>query len=137
MKIIMTTASQYMVVAISVERYIAICHKFAVPPKYMKIVFWVVTFSLVVNLPRFCEFISHHVSPSETEDPSSIILEKSNDDQFSLLYHTSRLGENPEWLLFISCHEIVVIIFCLCTICFCNFNVWIQVLASTKLNIQR
>ena len=137
MKIIMTTASQYMVVAISVERYIAICHKFVVPPKYIKILFWVVTFSLLVNLPRFCEFISNHVPPSKTEDPLSIIHERSNDDQFSLQYHTSRLGENPEWLLFISCHEIVVIIFCLGTICFCNFNVWIQVLGSTKLNIQR
>lgn len=137
MKIITTTASQYMVVAISVERYVAICHKSVVPPKYERILFWVVTFSLMVNLPRFCEFISHHVASFEVEMSAATEVENNTYDQFSLLYHTSRLGENPEWLFFISSHEIAVIIFCLLTICFCNFKVWIQVLGSTKLNIQR
>ena len=134
MKMVMTTASQYMVAAISVERYIAICQKSFTPPKLKKILFWVVTFSLLVNIPRFCEFVSHQ---SPTDVPVVIGKKSKPDDMFSLRYHTSRLGENPEWLLFASYHEIAVIAFSLVTICFCNLKVWLEVDESANLNVQR
>ena len=137
MKMIMTTASQYMVAAISVERYIAICQKPFTPPKLKKIFFWVVTFSLLVNIPRFCEFVSHQVPTVDSDMPVVIGNENKPDDLFSLTYHTSRLGENPEWLLFASYHEIAVIVFCLVTICFCNLKVWLEVDESANLNVQR
>ena len=144
-KQILTTASQYMVVAISVERYIAICHKSIAPPKPTHILVCLIVFSLTLNLPRFCEFISHQLPTikentqinSTQSNSSENGVEKQDDDQFSLQYHTSRLGENPQWVLFIACHEIVVIIVCLVTICFCNFQVWLQVLNSSELKIQR
>ena len=131
---IMTTASQYMVAAISVERYIAICQKPFTPPKLKNLLFWVVTFSLLVNIPRFCEFVSHQV-PADM--PAVTRNENKPDDLLSLKYHTSRLGENPEWLLFASYHEIAVIVFCLITICFCNLKVWLEVDESANLNVQR
>ena len=137
MKMVMTTASQYMVAAISVERYIAICQKPFMPPKLRKILFWVVTFSLLVNIPRFCEFVSHQLPTDDSDVPVVIGKESKPDDMFSLRYHTSRLGENPEWLLFASYHEIAVIAFSLVTICFCNLKVWLEVDESANLNVQR
>ena len=134
---VMTTASQYMVAAISVERYIAICQKPFTPPKLKKILFWVVTFSLLVNIPRFCEFVSHQVPTVDSDMPAVTRNENKPNDLFSLKYHTSRLGENPEWLLFASYHEIAVIAFSLATICFCNLKVWLEVDESTNLNVQR
>ena len=137
MKMVMTTASQYMVAAISVERYIAICQKPFTPPKLKKILFWVVTFSLLVNIPRFCEFVSHQLPTDDSDVPVVIGKESKPDDMFSLRYHTSRLGENPEWLLFASYHEIAVIAFSLVTICFCNLKVWLEVDEAANLNVQR
>ena len=133
----MTTASQYMVAAISVERYIAICQKPFTPPKLKTILFWVITFSLLVNIPRFCEFVSHQLPTDDSDVPAVIGKESKPDDMFSLRYHTSRLGENPEWLLFASYHEIAVIAFSLVTICFCNLKVWLEVDESANLNVQR
>ena len=134
---IMTTASQYMVAAISVERYIAICQKPFTPPRLKNLLFWVVTFSLLVNIPRFCEFVSHQVPTVDSDMPAVTRNENKHDNLFSLKYHTSRLGENPEWLLFASYHEIAVIVFCLITICFCNLKVWLEVDESANLNVQR
>ena len=137
MKMIMTTSSQYMVAAVSVERYIAICQKSSTTPKHKRILFWVATFSLLVNIPRFCEFVRHQVPAADSDIPVVIANESKPYDQFSLTYHTSRLGENPEWLLFASYHEIAVIAFSLATICFCNLKVWLEVDESTNLNVQR
>ena len=137
MKMIMTTSSQYMVAAVSVERYIAICQKTFTPPKHNRTLFWVVTFSILVNIPRFCEFVSHQVPTSDSDMPVVIGNESKADDLFSLRYHTSRLGENPEWLLFASYHEIAVIACSLATICFCNLKVWLEVDESANLNVQR
>ena len=135
---VITTASQYMVAAISVERYIAICHQCLMPPKHMRTLFWVIAFSLLVNIPRFCEFISHHVPTANSDQPALIDIDNNeDDDMFSLSYHTSRLGENPEWLLFASCHEIAVIILSLAIICFCNLKVWLKAGTSAKSKLQR
>ena len=131
-KAILTTASQYMVLAVSAERFIAMCHYPLESPKYFKIFFQVIVFSITVNFPRFFEFIRHTDPKLEVSQ-----TERKPDDQFSLKYHTSRLGENPKWVYFISIQEIAKVFFCLFAICYCNIRVWFQVRSSTNLNIQR
>ena len=136
-KSILTTASQYLVLAVSVERFIAMCHYPIESPKYFIIFIQVVLFSITVNFPRFFEFIRHTETPSEVSLNEDTRTERKPDDPFSLAYHTSRLGENPKWLHFISLNEIAKVLFCLVAICYCNMRVWFQVRNSTKLNIQR
>ena len=136
-KAVLTTASQYLVLAVSVERFIAMCHYPIESPKYFKILIQVVLFSIMVNLPRFFEFIRNSDPTSEVSLTEENRTERKPDDQFSLGYHTSRLGENPKWLHFISINEIAKVFFCLLAICYCNVRVWFKVRSSTKLNIQR
>ena len=132
-----------MVAAVSLERYIVICHKSIASPKQIYYTLWVVTFSVIVNLPRFCEFEVYTLTSSEdsqlesneeqlNQTGSADDLDKK-DKPFSLAYQTSKLGENSEWILFMAYHEISLIIFCSIVISFCNFNVWIQVLNSSKM----
>ena len=136
-KAILTTASQYMVLAISAERFIAICHYPTESPKYLRIFVQVVIFSIMVNFPRFFEFIRHTEPTSDASQTDGNKTERSPDDQFSLQYHTSRLGENPKWVHFISIQEIVKVFFCLFAICYCNVRVWFKVISSTRIDIQR
>ena len=144
-KAIITTASQYMVAAVSLERYLVICYKNVTSYKHIYYTLWVFVFSLVVNLPRFCEF-EKFIPKEETNllDPNlnnGLINEANNvrkaNDTFSLLYHTSRMGENPDWLLFMAYHEISLIIFCSLLISYCNFQVWVEVGKSSQINKHR
>ena len=142
----MTTASQYMVAAVSLERYLVICYNITLTkPIYYTL--GVFVFSLIGNIPRFCEF-EKFIPKDETNacnlklNNNSVSInatdnERKPDDPFSLLYHTSRIGENPDWLLFMAYHEIGMIIFCSLVISYCNFRVWIQVLKSSQITKHR
>ena len=140
-KAIITTASQYMVAAVSLERYIVICHKSVASPKQIYYTLWVVTFSVIVNLPRFCEFEGYASSEDMQLESNGEQLNLTGavedldkkDKPFSLSYQTSKLGENSEWILFMACHEISLIIFCSIVISFCNHGVFIQVLNSSEM----
>ena len=129
-----------MVAAVSLEKYIVICCKSVTSPKQLYYTLWVLVFSIIANVPRFFEFEAHTPNISRV---SNIVqfnethaykdLDKK-DQPFSLLYQTSKLGENSGWLLFMAYHEIALIIFCSLIISFCNFKVWIEVLNSSAMN---
>ena len=147
-KAIITTACQYMVVAISVERYVVICHNVLTSPGQIFYTFCVGIFSVIVNLPRFFEFKTfapptntqngqvsqNHNNVSEIETENGLDVK---DQLFSLSYQTSALGENPDWVHFMAYHEISLILFCLIVIAYCNFQVWHQVLASSRVSKHR
>ena len=126
-KNIITTASHYMILAITIERYLVICHKrknLFNPSRYIMAVF---LFSALVNIHKFFEF-RHHVSddvliyPSNrTSNTSSSTNSLHNMDSYE--YRTSRIGENPAFLVFNAYYEVCVIVFCLFTICVCNFEI--------------
>ena len=126
-KNIITTASHYMILAITIERYLVICHKrknLFNPSRYIITVF---LFSTLVNIHKFFEF-RHHVSddvliyPSNhTSNTSSSANTLHNMDSYE--YRTSRIGENPAFLVFNAYYEVCVIVFCLFTICVCNFEI--------------
>ena len=136
MKNILTTASQYMVVAVTIERYVVICHKTVTIMKHKYYTLIVIVFCIIVNLPKFFEF--------EKLNPITDILEASNsfpqnstettnnDESVNAMfsYKISSLGENRNWYLFNAVHEIFVIGFCLLVICYCNYRVWLQVVKS-------
>ena len=139
MKNILTTASQYMVVAVTVERYVVICHKTITILKHQYYTLIVVVFSVTVNLPKFFEFQPIHPKLEAAEDiatgseSASINDEPTNKNESifeSFSYQISSLGENQDWYLSIAVHEIVVIGFCLLVICYCNYRVWLQVVKS-------
>ena len=139
MKNILTTASQYMVVAVTIERYVVICHKTVTILNHKYYTILVAIFSVVVNLPKFFEFqrlhpianlmenettdfgrLQNYTRPSDTNDSNVAIFS----------YQISSLGENRNWYLFNAVHEIFIIGFCLLVICYCNYRVWLQVVKS-------
>ena len=135
-----------MVAAVSLERYLVICYNITLTkPIYYTL--WVFVLSLISNIPRFCEF--EKFIPKDETNPRNRKLNNSSgstsdtdnvrkpEDPFSLLYHTSRIGENPDWLLFMAYHEICLIIFCSLVISYCNFRVWIQVLKYSQITKHR
>ena len=136
-----------MVAAVSLERYLVICYKTLTSTKQIYYTLCVLIFSIVVHIPRFVEFETH-IPKDETNliDPqlnniSRSIKETDNvrnaHAPFSLAYHTSRLGENPDWLLFMSYHETALIIFCFILIVYCNYQVWVEVGKSSKITNHR
>ena len=116
-----------MILAITIERYLVICHKrknLFNPSRYILTVF---LFSTLVNIHKFFEF-RHHVSdevliyPSNhTSNTSSSTNALHNMDSYE--YRTSRIGENPAFLVFNAYYEVCVIVFCLFAICVCNFEI--------------
>ena len=139
MKNILTTASQYMVVAVTVERYVVICHKTVTILKHQYYTLIVVIFSIIVNLPKFFEFQPIHpianISEIITTDDTTVLKydesTHKNESIFATFsYQISSLGENRNWYLFNAVHEIVVMGFCLVVICYCNYRVWLQVVKS-------
>ena len=126
-KNIITTASHYMILAITIERYLVICHKrknLFNPSRYIMAVF---LFSTLVNIHKFFEF-RHHVSDDVLIYPSNRTSHTSSStdtlhDMDSYEYRTSRIGENPAFLVFNAYYEVCVIVFCLFTICVCNFEI--------------
>ena len=146
---VLTTASQYMVVAVTIERYSVIVHKKSTTLKYYNYTALVLVFASLVNLPKFFEFqsIPSHDSIQEntnigntnylisegSENLSKIIglngsTENQNANQY--FYKISKLGEDEQWYIFDAYHNILIIGFCLFIIVYCNFRVWLQILKS-------
>ena len=136
MKNILTTASQYMVVAVTIERYVVICHKTVTILKHKYYSLIVIVFCFVTNVPKFFEFeklnpitdISEASNSFSQNSTDTINNDESLNAMFS--YKISSLGENRNWYLFNAVHEIFVIGFCLLVICYCNYRVWLQVVKS-------
>ena len=135
-----------MVVAISMERYVVICHKPVRCPKQLYVTMMVLMFSIAVNIPRFFEFTRYYPLAKKIIDQSASITEnidKATDsinvpkEKFSLPYHTSKLGENPNWNLLMAYHEFSLILFCLIAIVYCNLQVGLQVLRSSHIQKHR
>ena len=83
--------------------------------------------STLVNVHKFFEF-RHDVSDDFPNYPSNRTSNTSSStnamyDIDSYEYRTSRIGENPAFLVFNAYHEVCVIVFCLFTICVCNFEI--------------
>ena len=147
---VLTTASQYMVVAVTIERYSVIVHEKSTTLKYYNYTALVLVFASMVNLPKFFEFQS---IPSHDDDIQENITtgdtnyltsegsdnlskkiglngstEKDNENQY--FYTISKLGEDEQWYIFDAYHNIFIIGFCLFVIVYCNFRVWLQILKS-------
>ena len=147
---VFTTASQYMVVAVTIERYSVIVHEKSTTLKYYNYTALVLVFASMVNLPKFFEFQS---IPSHDDDIQENITtgdtnyltsegsdnlskkiglngstEKDNENQY--FYTISKLGEDEQWYIFDAYHNIFIIGFCLFVIVYCNFRVWLQILKS-------
>ena len=116
-----------MILAITIERYLVICHKrknLFNPSRYIMAVF---LFSTLVNIHKFFEF-RHDVSDDFPNYPSNRTSNTSSStnamyDIDSYEYRTSRIGENPAFLVFNAYHEVCVIVFCLVAICVCNLEI--------------
>ena len=138
MKNILTTSSQYMVVAVSIERYVVICHKTVTILKHQYYTAIVIIFSATVNAPKFFEFekyepIDNILQNTTSEDgntPNTTAMPFKNENGSLILYKISSLGENEDLYLFNAVHEIFLIGFCLFVICYCNYRVWIQIVKS-------
>ena len=135
-----------MVVAISIERYVVICNKPVRCPKQLYVTVMVFMFSTIVNVPRFFEFKRYFPLPQKLIDQRASIteiIEEETDranvkkEKFSLPYHTSKLGENPNWNLLMAYHEFSLILFCLIVIVYCNVQVGLQVLRSSRIQKHR
>ena len=146
---VLTTASQYMVVAVTIERYSVIVHEKSTTLKYYNYTALVVVFASLVSLPKFFEFqsipshddIQENITTGDTnyltsegsDNLSKKIglngsTEKDNGNQYS--YKISKLGEDEQWYIFDAYHNIFIIGFCLFVIVYCNFRVWLQILKS-------
>ena len=116
-----------MILAITIERYLVICHKrknLFNPSRYIMAIF---LFSTLVNIHKFFEF-RHDVSDDFPSYPSNRTSNTSSStnamyDIDSYEYRTSRIGENPAFLVFNAYHEVCVIVFCLVAICVCNLEI--------------
>ena len=122
-----TTASQYLVLAISVERYVVICYKMGGSIKPQFYTGGVIVFSVFVNMPKFFEFQLLHQKVQQQNNSTSGI------EETVISYWTSRLGEDTSFVLFNAWHEIAVTGFCLIAICVCNFQVCIQIRRSSTM----
>ena len=146
---LLTTASQYMVVAVTIERYSVIVHEKSTTLKYYNYTALVLVFASLVNLPKFFEFQSipshdsiqentnigntNYLNSEGSENLSKIIglngsTENQNANQY--FYKISKLGEDEQWYIFDAYHNIFIIGFCLFVIVYCNFRVWLQILKS-------
>ena len=146
---VLTTASQYMVVAVTIERYSVIVHEKSTTLKYYNYTALVLVFASMVNLPKFFEFQSipshdsiqentnigntNYLNSEGSENLSKInglngSTEKDNGNPYS--YKISKLGEDEQWYIFDAYHEVFIIGFCLFVIVYCNFRVWLQILKS-------
>ena len=138
-----TPATQYMVLAVSIERYVVICYKMDGSVKAHSYTGAVIAFSLLVNMPKFFEFqIYHHQvqkqnnSTAENNQSNASHLSPSTttevaDEETEISYYTSKLGEDSYYVLFNAYHEIFVTGFCLLAICFCNIQVYFQIEKSS------
>ena len=118
-----------MILAITVERYLVICHRrknLLNPFRNMIAVF---TFSLLASVPKFLEFVHVQTPLNMTQQNVS----NDTDDEtmtLSYVYQTSRIGEHPSFQIFNAYYEVVEISFCLLTICYCNYQICFKIKLS-------
>lgn len=127
-----TTASRYMILAITVERYLVICHRRKNVLNPSRNILAVFLFSLLATVPKFFEFV-HVQNPmkitrqDEAKDMSNGTLSLSYE------YDTSLIGEHPSFLIFNAYYEVIEISFCLLTICYCNYQICFKIKLSGKI----
>ena len=137
-----------MVAAVSWERYLVICFRSVSSTNPFYYTVCVAVFSFAVNGPRFLEFERWYSAEDPTTNNDTGIRNESaifnitsaaqkDDGLFSLLYNTSKMGENSSWMLLMSLHEIALILFCCLIIVFCNVMVWIEVSNSSQITKHR
>ena len=145
LKNLITTASHYMILAITVERYLVICHRKRKLLSPLRNISFVLIFSLLVTIPKFFEFVHlnehnksgnvvNHTTRSKTND-SLVDNDSSSRSTYSqsYMYHISEIGENPDFLLFNAYHEVLVITFCLVTIFYCNYQICCKIKISANI----
>ena len=128
---VVTTASQYMILAVSLDRYLAICYNIRVslqPYLYTGIV---LVFSLLVNIPKFFEFEPNRRLTNADQDAHHS-SNGTTDAAREYGYHTSDVAEEPTFLIFNAYYEVLVTTFCLCAICYCNYQNFHQIRGSAK-----
>ena len=119
-----TTASHYMILAITVERYLVICHErknLLNPSRNIVAVF---LFSLLTSIHKFFEFVhvkERFLKVNKSESRKNQDIHNETDNSYE--YQTSLIGENPDFLVFNANHEVFVITFCLLSIFYCNFKI--------------
>ena len=142
MKNLITTASHYMIVAITVERYLVICHRKRKLLSPLRNISTVLIFSLLVSVPKFFEFTHSqgkqklkHMMENDTIDDlntnfsiDQINLNENRSEFYT--YQISHIGENPDFLIFNAYHEVLVITFCLVTIIYCNYRICCNIKVS-------
>ena len=130
-KNLITTASQYMILAVTIERYLVICHKRDIVLNPYLNTGTVLFFSLLISIPKFFEFI--HIN-KEVQKNTVAELHESNEviGKFgdSYEYGTSPIAEDPNFLIFNAYHEVFVIGFCLLTIFYCNYQICCKIKTS-------
>ena len=139
-KNLITTASHYMILAITVERYLVICHRKRKLLSPLRNILTVLIFSLLVSVPKFLEFT--HSPENQSSGNMNITIDDLNTN-FSIdriitrtsrnelyTYRISQIGESPNFLIFNAYHEVLVIAFCLVTIIYCNYRICCNIKVS-------
>ena len=140
LKNLMTTASHFMILAITVERYLVICHRKRKLLSPLRNISTVLIFSLLVSVPKFFEFT--HSPENQSSGNMNITIDDLNTN-FSIdriitrtsrnelyTYRISQIGESPDFLIFNAYHEVLVIAFCLVTIIYCNYRICCNIKVS-------
>ena len=121
-----------MVLAVTIERYVGMCHTTHTKLKHQYYTLTVVIFSVITNIPKFFEFKKHLLETEHKNDTLAVNRTEENEDMpLVYLYQTSPLGEDPNFYLSNAVHELCAIGFCLLVICYCNYRVWLQIVKST------
>ena len=142
LKNLITTASHYMILAITVERYLVICHRKRKLLSPLRNISTVLVFSLLVSVPKFLEFTHSPENQSSRNMMKNITINDLNTN-FSTdrihssanrnelyTYRISHIGESPDFLIFNAYHEVFVIAFCLVTIIYCNYRICYNIKVS-------
>ena len=111
----------FMVVAVSAERYRAVCHPMSKRQPCHKFVLFVLAFALMKNIPRFMQF--ELVTNSDFCKKNLTCLEESLD------YVPSPLMENPAYIRFSSYWDEILIsgVVPLVSLVFFNTRIYLKV----------
>ena len=142
LKNLITTASHYMILAITVERYLVICHRKRKLLSPLRNISTVLIFSLLVSVPKFFEFTHSPENKRSREMKKNITIDDLNANfsidrinasasrNESYTYRISHIGESSDFLIFNAYHEVLVIAFCLVTIIYCNYRICCNIKVS-------